>query len=112
VATIGVFALLSAARSDRPVATDADLTGLSQSHPAIASLLAICLFSLIGLPPTAGVLGTLNLFYASWSADSPWGQPLAIAIAPTIAGAAAAVATLAIFVMPQRLWDLAVLIVQ
>lgn len=145
VVTIGVFALLAAARSDRPVATDADLTGLSQSHPSIATLLAICLFSLIGLPPTAGFLGKLNLFYASWAADSPWGRPLAIAIAanaaiaawyylrlialmyrespsevksgriaiaPTVAGAVAAVATIAIFGMPQRLWDLAQLIVR
>lgn len=145
VVTIGVFALLAAARSDRPVTTDADLTGLSQSHPAIATLLAICLFSLIGLPPTAGFLGKLNLFYASWASDSPWGQPLAIAIAlnaamaawyylrlialmyresptevergriaiaPTLAGSVAAVATIALFVSPQRLWDLAQMIVR
>ncbi len=144
VVTIGVFALLAAANSDRPVTSDADLTGLSQSHPTIATLLAICLFSLIGLPPTAGFLGKLNLFYASWQSASPWGRTLAIAIAanaavaawyylrlialmyrespdakqggrlavaPTVAGAAAAVATIAIFLQPQRLWDLAQLIV-
>jgi NADH-quinone oxidoreductase subunit N len=29
--------------------------------------LAVCLFSLTGLPPTAGFLGKLSLFLAAWS---------------------------------------------
>jgi NADH-quinone oxidoreductase subunit N len=143
--TIGVFALIAAASGDRPLASDADLTGLSQTHPAIAMMLAVCLFSLIGLPPTAGFSGKLGLFWASWSSNSPWGRPLAaaiavnaavaawyylrlvaimyreppagettrrIALAPALAGAAATVATLAVFAMPQRLWDLAAMVVR
>jgi NADH-quinone oxidoreductase subunit N len=86
--TIGVFALLSSASVDRPLATDAELTGLSQTHPTIAMMLAICLFSLIGLPPTVGFTGKLNLFWASWSSASPWGRPLAAAIAANAAVAA------------------------
>ncbi len=86
--TVGVFALLAAASADKPVQTDADLTGLSQAHPAIAVLLAIALFSLTGLPPTAGFWGKLNLFSAAWSSPSPWGVWLAAAIAVNAAIAA------------------------
>jgi len=58
-----------------------DLRGLSRSQPAVALMLAICLFSLTGLPPTAGFLGKLNLFLAAWSDDSQIGRGLAIALA-------------------------------
>ena len=58
-----------------------DLRGLSRSQPAVALLLAICLFSLTGLPPTAGFLGKLNLFLAAWSEDMHIGHGLAIALA-------------------------------
>jgi NADH-quinone oxidoreductase subunit N len=72
--TVGIFALLAAAGAERPITTDADLAGLSQTHPAIAVLLAASLFSLTGLPPTAGFLGKLNLLQASWSAGTNWGS--------------------------------------
>jgi NADH-quinone oxidoreductase subunit N len=98
--TIGVFALLSAignkgqdgGRRDPgasrlstvlplPCTQLDDLRGLSRSQPAVALLLAICLFSLTGLPPTAGFLGKLNLFLAAWSDESNIGRGLAIALA-------------------------------
>jgi NADH-quinone oxidoreductase subunit N len=157
--TVGVFALLSAVGNKRqdggrrdpganrlsmvrplPCTQLDDLRGLSRSQPAVALLLAICLFSLTGLPPTAGFLGKLNLFFAAWSDDSEIGRGLAIALAinaaisawyylrmvalmflepadpaadqaratvwaPWFAGAACALATIAIFVAPQWLWD-------
>ncbi|HYO25527.1 MAG TPA: NADH-quinone oxidoreductase subunit N [Lacipirellulaceae bacterium] len=86
--TVGVFSLLAAASADRPLETDADLAGLSQTHPAIAMLLAVSLFSLTGLPPTAGFWGKFNLLQASWSSTSPWGVALAVAIAVNAAIAA------------------------
>jgi len=98
--TIGVFALLSAVgnkgqvrdrrdpRASRlstvlplPCRQLDDLRGLSRSQPAVALLLAICLFSLTGLPPTAGFLGKLNLFLAAWSDGTQIGNGLAIALA-------------------------------
>jgi NADH-quinone oxidoreductase subunit N len=98
--TIGVFALLSAVGNKRqdggrrdpgasrlstvlplPCTRLDDLRGLSRSQPAVALLLAICLFSLTGLPPTAGFLGKLNLFLAAWSDESNIGRGLAIALA-------------------------------
>ncbi len=97
--TIGVFALLSAVGSahgtasrypgiraqnslfQAPLSQLDDLRGLSRTQPAVALLLAICLFSLTGLPPTAGFLGKLNLFLAAWSDDSQVGCGLAIMLA-------------------------------
>jgi NADH-quinone oxidoreductase subunit N len=80
--TLGVFALLAALESNRAVMqTQADLAGLSRSHPAAALAMAVCLFSLTGLPPTAGFMGKLNLFFASWSEGTNLGRVLAIALA-------------------------------
>jgi NADH-quinone oxidoreductase subunit N len=80
--TIGAFALFSAiGRTDRSVQLDDDLRGLAQSHFSVALLLAICLFSLTGLPPTAGFLGKLNLFIAAWSQNSTVGRGLAAIMA-------------------------------
>lgn len=80
--TIGVFALLAAGGTgERGLATDADVRGLSRTQPVIALMLAICLFSLTGLPPTAGFLGKLNLFLAAWSDTSSEGRYLAAFLA-------------------------------
>jgi NADH-quinone oxidoreductase subunit N len=80
--TIGVFALFAGiSPNESPVRTIGDLAGLSRVHPAIALALAVCLFSLAGLPPTAGFMGKWNLFVASWSEGSQLGRVLAIALA-------------------------------
>lgn len=102
--TIGVFALFSAiGKNERgagsgergarvlnstlptPCTTLDDVRGLSRSQPSVALLLAICLFSLTGLPPTAGFLGKLNLFLAAWSNGSNIGHGLAIMLAANAA---------------------------
>lgn len=68
VMTLGAFAILiAAARSNRRIESLDDLAGLSRTKPAMALLLAVFLFSLTGLPPTAGFLGKFNLFFAAWS---------------------------------------------
>lgn len=87
--TLGVFALLSAINtSDQPLQVDNELRGLNRSRPTIALLLAVCLFSLTGLPPTAGFIGKLNLFLAAWSQATPLGRTLAILLAINAAIAA------------------------
>ena len=58
-----------------------DLRGLRRTYPSIALLMAICLFSLTGLPPTAGFFSKLNLFLAAWSEGSHVGHGLAIVLA-------------------------------
>jgi NADH-quinone oxidoreductase subunit N len=61
--TIGAFAVLAALnRPERPVETVDDLAGLSRTHPLLATMMAVCLFSLIGMPLTAGFVGKFLLF--------------------------------------------------
>lgn len=143
VMTVGLFALVTAAGSlARPLRAVSDLAGLSRTQPAIALMMAVCVFGLSGLPPTGGFLAKLNLFLAAWSEGTQEGQILAITLAinaaiaaayylrlisvmyfepsltvtePSqqlaawIAGCLCAVATLALFLMPQWLWTAATL---
>ena len=64
--TIGAWAvILCMRRQGRPLEEIADLSGLSRTHPALALALAIFMFSLAGLPPTAGFFGKLYIFLAA-----------------------------------------------
>jgi NADH-quinone oxidoreductase subunit N len=61
--TVGAFAVLSyLSTPERPVETVDDLAGLGRSHPGVALLMAVFLFSLIGMPLTAGFAGKFLLF--------------------------------------------------
>jgi NADH-quinone oxidoreductase subunit N len=61
--TVGAFAVLTyLSTPQRPVETLDDLAGLGRSHPGLALTLALFLFSLIGIPLTAGFVGKLLLF--------------------------------------------------
>jgi NADH-quinone oxidoreductase subunit N len=89
VTTLGVFALVaSLSRPERPLEQTDDLAGLSQTHPAGAFCLTVLLFGLTGLPPTAGFLGKLNLFLASWNHGGDLGRRLAVCLAINAAIAA------------------------
>jgi NADH-quinone oxidoreductase subunit N len=72
--TLGAFAvILYLGTPERPVEAIDDLAGLGQSHPVSAASMAVFLFSLIGLPLTAGFVGKLLLFIGAFTApaDSP-----------------------------------------
>lgn len=49
-----------------------DYSGLRKSHPFIAAIMAIFMFSLAGLPPFAGFFGKYYLFKAAIEADFLW----------------------------------------
>jgi NADH-quinone oxidoreductase subunit N len=91
--TIGLFAVLAAIRprpedqSAEALATE-NLAGLSRSHPVAALLMSVFLFSLTGLPPTAGFFGKLNLLLAAWSAETEISRALAVLMAANAAVAA------------------------
>ena len=66
VMTVGAFAVLAyLSTPERPVDTTDDLAGLSRSHPVIALMMAIFLFSLIGIPLTAGFTGKFLIFFGA-----------------------------------------------
>jgi NADH-quinone oxidoreductase subunit N len=74
--TIGAFAVLSyLSTPGRPVANIDDLAGLSQSHPGTALVMALFLFSLIGIPLTAGFFGKLILFFGALTLSPADGHP-------------------------------------
>jgi NADH-quinone oxidoreductase subunit N len=74
--TVGAFAALAyLSTAPRPIETVDDLAGVSRTQPGIALLLALFLFSLIGLPLTAGFIGKMLLFLGALSVpigESAW----------------------------------------
>ena len=60
-----------------------DLGGLARRAPASALAFAICIFSLMGFPPTAGFLGKLYIFSSAFSlqpSHAMYGPLVALAI--------------------------------
>jgi len=57
-----------------------DLAGFSVREPALALALAVCMFSLMGFPPTAGLLGKVYIFSSAFSAgsDHAFAKPLVV----------------------------------
>ena len=68
----GAFAVIVAMRRrGRAVERIADLAGLSRSDPALALMMAIFMFSMIGVPPLSGFFGKLLVFSAALAAGMP-----------------------------------------
>ncbi|MCE9522786.1 MAG: NADH-quinone oxidoreductase subunit NuoN [Alphaproteobacteria bacterium] len=64
--TVGTFLCILMMRRDGKAVEDiADLSGLSRRDPTTAYLLAILMFSLIGIPPLAGFWGKWFVFLAA-----------------------------------------------
>ncbi|HEY7304839.1 MAG TPA: NADH-quinone oxidoreductase subunit N [Bryobacteraceae bacterium] len=70
---IGAFAVVShvAARNERYVKIE-DLAGLGRREPATAALLAIFVFSLIGVPLTGGFFAKFYVFQAALNSHLVW----------------------------------------
>jgi NADH-quinone oxidoreductase subunit N len=74
--TIGAFAVISYLNTpQRPIETVDDLAGLSRSHPGMALLMMVFLFSLIGIPLTGGFAGKFLLFWGAMSVPVDLGDP-------------------------------------
>jgi NADH-quinone oxidoreductase subunit N len=64
--TIGAFAVLSyLSTPKKQVETIDDVAGLARTHPGLALLMGLFLFSLIGMPATAGFWGKWQLFWGA-----------------------------------------------
>lgn len=69
VTNLGAFAVVA----ELPEATRiADYRGLARRHPGLAAVLVVCLFGLVGTPPTAVFLGKLEVFTAAINGDLTW----------------------------------------
>lgn len=69
--TLGAFGVIIALDTpERPVRTVSDLAGLGRTNPVIAFAMALCLFSLAGVPPMAGFFGKFTIFASALTAGA------------------------------------------
>jgi len=67
---IGTFACIMAMRrGDRQVESINELGGLAKTHPGMAAVLAVFMFSMAGIPPLAGFFGKFYIFLAAIEAQ-------------------------------------------
>jgi NADH-quinone oxidoreductase subunit N len=72
IMNLGAFAVLIFMQGKADAGEDIDdLAGISKEHPAAALAMAICLFSLIGMPGTVGFIGKLKIVQAALSTEHP-----------------------------------------
>ncbi len=84
--TIAMFAALLSLKTDSGyVETIPQLAGLAQKRPFVAAIIAIVMFSFIGLPPLAGFFAKWQVFLAAIDA-----QLFALAIVGVLASAVSA----------------------
>jgi NADH-quinone oxidoreductase subunit N len=70
---LGAFAVLIALEKRGEAAWDlGDFAGLFGRRPLLAIAMALCMFSLAGVPPTAGFWGKFYVFTAAWAAGLEW----------------------------------------
>jgi NADH-quinone oxidoreductase subunit N len=63
IASFAAFAILAAMSSEEEeVSSLEELAGLGKSKPVAAAVIAVCMFSLAGIPPLAGFWGKFMLF--------------------------------------------------
>jgi NADH-quinone oxidoreductase subunit N len=83
--TVGAFAILHHLNvTERPIETVDDLAGVGRSNPGMALVMVLFLFSLIGIPLTAGFTGKFLLFFGALGLSS--GEAVAGPQARTILG--------------------------
>ncbi|MBU0639054.1 MAG: NADH-quinone oxidoreductase subunit N [Planctomycetes bacterium] len=69
LANLGAFAILGLLQvRGRDCETLRDIAGLLRSHPGLALLMTLAMFTLMGLPPTPGFWGKLSLFGSALAA--------------------------------------------
>jgi NADH-quinone oxidoreductase subunit N len=81
-ATLGAFAVFAyLGRGHQQLESVDELAGLGRTRPLMAAALAVCMFSLAGLPPAAGLWGKLLVFGSALNVYNqlwPWFVGLAI----------------------------------
>jgi NADH-quinone oxidoreductase subunit N len=70
---IGAFAVVIMLRSEGYKGDNiSDYEGLSKTHPVAAALMLVFMFSLTGIPPTAGFMGKFYIFMSAINAGYTW----------------------------------------
>lgn len=85
VANLGAFGILAYLHvRSKPAEELEDLAGLARTNPASAAALAVCLFSLMGMPPAAGFFGKLCIFSGALSVGNAVPHRLAMIVLAVI----------------------------
>lgn len=66
---IGAFAIIILLQKGEELD---DYKGLSKTHPLVAGIMLIYMFSLTGIPPTAGFIAKFNIFLAAINGGYAW----------------------------------------
>jgi NADH-quinone oxidoreductase subunit N len=70
---MGAFAVIIMLRTEGFIGDKiTDYEGLAKTHPLLAALMLIFMFSLTGIPPTAGFIGKLYVFMSAINAGYTW----------------------------------------
>ncbi|HEX9440943.1 MAG TPA: NADH-quinone oxidoreductase subunit N [Roseiflexaceae bacterium] len=70
---LAAFAVLIALERQGEAAWNmSDFAGLWGRRPWLAAAMALCMFSLAGVPPTAGFVGKFYVFTAAWQSGFQW----------------------------------------
>jgi NADH-quinone oxidoreductase subunit N len=70
---IGAFAVIIMLRTEGFKGDNiTDYEGLSKTHPVISAFMLVFMFSLTGIPPTAGFMGKFYLFMSAINAGYTW----------------------------------------
>ena len=72
VADLGVFAILNVIEQNSGKICMDDYDGLYETNPKLAFLMTLCLFSLAGIPPFAGMFSKFFVFMAAFNAGYQW----------------------------------------
>ena len=76
---IGAFAVIIMLRGEGIKGEDInDYEGLAKKHPVLAAFMLIFMFSLTGIPPTAGFIGKFYVFMSAINAGYVW--PVVVAV--------------------------------
>jgi NADH-quinone oxidoreductase subunit N len=87
LANIAVFGVLSCIRVNGEEAqTLDDIAGFARSHRRLGAVMAIGVFSLIGLPPLATFIGKIYIFGAALTHEHPWIVVIAVINSAVSAG--------------------------
>jgi len=76
--TLGAFAVVVSLRQDKgeaglvDVENISDLAGFSKTHPVVAGVMSLFLFSMIGVPPLAGFFGKLAVLSVAINSGFLW----------------------------------------
>lgn len=70
--SLAAFGAITILERERPLETIDEYDGLGSTRPLAAGLLALALFSLVGIPPTAGFTGKFMIFTAAIKGGEIW----------------------------------------